>query len=31
LESPLSAVFNFTFVALPSAPLNLRVVQGGTE
>lgn len=26
--SPLSAVFNFSFVALPSAPANLRIVSG---
>ena len=27
--SPLSAVFNFAFVALPSAPQNLRIVSSG--
>jgi hypothetical protein len=26
LESPLSALFNFTLVALPGAPTNLRIV-----
>jgi hypothetical protein len=25
LESPLSAVFNFIFLGLPSAPTNLRI------
>lgn len=28
LESPLSAVFNFTLVALPAAPTNVRIVPG---
>lgn len=28
LESPLSAVFNFIFLGLPSAPTNLRIVPG---
>lgn len=27
--SPLSAVFSFTFVALPQAPRNLRITVGG--
>jgi hypothetical protein len=28
LEGPLSATFNFTLVALPAAPTNLRIVSG---
>lgn len=29
LESPLSAVFNFLWVAVPNAPSNLRIVPPG--
>lgn len=28
LESPLSAVFNFTLVALPATPTNVRIIPG---